>query len=131
MIYRIKKKQLRTLIKAAVSASEDDGGEICGLVIDNGYCLELTQVRNKSKKGGSSAFYMDDIRKIEKALSILKYEIVGTFHSHPFYLAKPGERDLRDSKDGDLMLIIDCLNKEAGLWKINKKGMKLIKFDLV
>lgn len=50
MPYRIKKRQLKSLIKEAVFASKDGGKEICGVIIDTGYFLELTKAKNKIKK---------------------------------------------------------------------------------
>jgi len=89
MPIKIKNKQLRRLIKNAIAASKDDGKEICGLIVDTGYFLELIQVKNKIKSGGGFRFYLPEIKKIEKAVSVINYEIVGTFYSHPFYIAQP------------------------------------------
>ena len=131
MFYRLKKKQLHNLINDSVSASRDHGKEVCGLIVDTGYFLELIQVRNRIKRGGSFAFYVGEINKIERAVSTLGYEIVGTFHSHPYYIAKPGESDLAAAEDNELMLIIDSLNKEAMLWKVKNKSAKKVKFQLI
>ena len=67
-------------------------------------CREHPQVR------GRFAFYVNEVKEIEKAVSLLNYQIVGTFHSHPYYIAEPARNDLTGSEDGELMLIIDCLN---------------------
>ncbi len=131
MLHRLKKKQLQNLISDSVSASTNKGREVCGLIVDTGYFLELIQVKNKIKRGGSFAFYVDEVNKIESAASILSYKIVGTFHSHPYYFAKPGESDLAAAEDGELMLIIDCLDKEAMLWKVKNKSAKKVKFELI
>jgi len=131
MFYRLKKKQLQNLIRNSVSASKNNGKEVCGLILDTGYFLELIQVKNKIKRGGSFAFYVDEVTKIENAVSLLSFKIVGTFHSHPYYSAKPGERDLSAVEDGELMLIIDCLDKEAVLWKVKNKSAKKVKFELI
>ncbi len=131
MLYRLKRKQLHKLINDSVSASRDNAKEVCGLIVDTGYFLELIQVKNKIKRAGSFAFYVDEVNKIESAASILSYKIVGTFHSHPYYLAKPGESDLAAAEDGELMLVIDCLDKEAMMWKVKGKSAKKVKFELI
>ena len=131
MSYSLKKKQLQNLIRNSVSASKNNGKEVCGLIVDTGYFLELIQVKNKIKRGGSSAFYVNEVNKIENAVSLLSFKIVGTFHSHPYYFAKPGERDLAAVEDGELMLIIDCLDKEAILWKVKNKSANKVKFELI
>ena len=131
MVYRLKRKQLHKLINDSVSASRDNGKEVCGLIVDTGYFLELIQVKNKIKRGGSFAFYVDEVNKIESAASILSYKIVGTFHSHPYYFAKPGESDLAAAEDGELMLVIDSLDKEAVMWKVKNKSANKVKFELI
>ena len=120
MRFRIKKRQLRGLIEIAASSAKDGGKEICGILIDTGYFLELIRLRNKIRGGGSFGFYAKEIRRVEKAASDLNYKIVGSFHSHPIYFAKPGEGDLSNPEDDDLMLIIDCMEKKADLWKIKR-----------
>jgi hypothetical protein len=51
MLYRLKKKELQNLISDSVSASTNNGREVCGLIVDTGHFLELIQVKNKIKKG--------------------------------------------------------------------------------
>ncbi len=131
MPYRIKKKQLQNILKDAISTSKDDGKEICGLIINTGYFLELIQTKNKIKRGGSFAFYVNEINKIKKAALVLNYEIVGTFHSHPYYFAKPGKSDLVNAENDDLMLIIDCIDKEIMLWKIKNGKTNKVKYELL
>jgi proteasome lid subunit RPN8/RPN11 len=131
MFYRPKKKQLQKLISDSVSVSRNNGKEVCGLIVDTGYFLELIQVKNKIKRGGSFKFYVDEVNKIESAVSLLSYKIVATFHSHPYYYAKPGESDLAAAEDGELMLIIDCLDKVAMLWIVKNKSAKKVEFKLI
>lgn len=131
MPYKIKNDQLKALIKNAVIASKDGGKEICGLIVDTGYFLELIQVRNKIKTGGSFRFYVPEIRNIEKAVSVMNFEIVGTFHSHPLSIAKPGNSDLTDVSENELMLIIDCIDKHAVLWKIINGEVKKATFKVI
>ena len=129
--YRIRRTQLRDLIKGAVLASQNGGREICGLIIDTGYSLDLKQVQNKSKRGGRFAFYVNAVKGFEKAVSLLNYHIVGTFHSHPYYIAEPAGNDLTGSEDGELMLVIDCLNSQARLWRIQHGSPKSVKYELL
>ena len=131
MPLKIKNKQLRTLIKNAVAVSKNGGKEICGLIVDTGYFLELIQVRNKIKTDGGFEFYIPEIKRIEKAVSVIGFEIVGTFHSHPFYIAKPGKKDLAGVNSSELMLIIDCMDKEAMLWKVKGRKANRVKFELI
>jgi proteasome lid subunit RPN8/RPN11 len=131
MRVRIKRKQLRDLIEIAASSAKDGGKEVCGLLIDTGYFLELIRLRNKTKKGGSFGFYAKEICGLEKAVSHLNYKVVGSFHSHPLYFAKPGEGDLSNSEDDDLMLIIDCVEKKADLWKIKRGKANRVKYEVI
>jgi proteasome lid subunit RPN8/RPN11 len=131
MAFRIKKKQLRNIIDISVSFAKDGGKEVCGLLIDTGYFLEMVGLRNKSKRGGSFGFYAKEIRGLEKAASEFNYKIVGSFHSHPLYFAKPGGGDLSNSENDDLMLIIDCLEKKADLWKIKRGKAYRVKYEVI
>jgi len=45
MFYRLKKKQLKNLINDSVSASRDNGKEVCGLIVDTGYLLNLFKAK--------------------------------------------------------------------------------------
>jgi proteasome lid subunit RPN8/RPN11 len=57
---------------------------------------------------------------------MLKYEVVGTFHSHPLWLAEPDEGDIINAENNSLMLIIGCSTREAKLWSIkNGKASEL------
>ena len=84
-----------------------DGREICGFLVDNGYFIELIPLQNTQTKGG------------------------GTFHSHPTYLAEPGESDIKFAVDDSLMLVIDVLDKKVGLWSIKDKQKKKLRFTLI
>ncbi len=79
---RLLKKQLIKMINEAVSFAGQNGQEICGLLVDNGYFIELIQVNNKVKIGGGFAFYANEIRFLQKAVDKMDHEIIGTFHSH-------------------------------------------------
>jgi proteasome lid subunit RPN8/RPN11 len=129
--YRLPKNPLRKLISKAVKLSRKSGREICGLLVDNGYFLECLEVKNAAKRGGSFAFHIKEIRLIEKAVSTLGHSIVGTFHSHPLSLAEPGDTDLSVIVEPELMLIIDCLDKEARLWRIAREKAYEVQFELL
>lgn len=129
--YRFLSSKLKILVKDAVQASKEGGHEICGLLVDNGYFIELIQCRNKSRKGGSFAFYQREVSRIQKSAEILNHEIVGTFHSHPFAGAKPGDSDLADAFDEELMLIIDVIDRGVALWHIRDKSKRKVQFELI
>jgi proteasome lid subunit RPN8/RPN11 len=126
--YIISASHLDKLIKRAVAAAKTDGGEIAGLIVDNGYCLDLIGCKNKSRRGGGFAFYYQEVRRIVNAAKTLNYEAVGTFHSHPVGLAEPGDSDIANAPDDSLMLIIDCTNRGARLWHIKRGQAKQLKF---
>lgn len=130
--YRILKKQLKKVVKEAVfSATESDGAEICGLLIDNGYFIELIIVQNRKKQGGGFEFYPDEIRFIEEAMEKMNHEIIGTFHSHPTYIAEPSESDIKNAVDDSIMMVIDVLDKKVGLWHIKNKRKNKLTFNLI
>lgn len=104
----------------AVSEAKNDGKEICGLLVDNGYYVDLIQVKNKIERGSSFAFYVNEIRAIQKAVSTLNYEIIGTFHSHPVGLAEPGKSDIENTHNDSYMIIFGVMEKEIELWYIDK-----------
>ncbi len=119
------------MIEDAVYNATQYGREICGLLVDNGYFTELIRVENKCKKGGGFAFYSGEIKSVQKAVLRLNHEIIGTFHSHPYDIAKPGDSDIRYAVDDSFMLIIDVTDKKAGLWHIRNQKIKKISFHLI
>jgi proteasome lid subunit RPN8/RPN11 len=129
--YRLLKKPLQNMISKAVKLSRKGGREICGLLVDNGYFLECLEVKNAAKCGGSFTFHLKEIHLIEKAVSTRGHSIVGTFHSHPLSLAQPGDIDLSGIVEPELMLIIDCLDKEARLWRIAREKAYEVQFELL
>jgi proteasome lid subunit RPN8/RPN11 len=117
--FKLLNEQILQMIKEAeISASTRAGCEICGLLVDNEYFIELIKVKNKTKKGGGFSFYYNEIRLLQSALKIMNHKIIGTFHSHPLYIAKPSESDIQNTNDDSYMLIIDVLDKEIGFWYI-------------
>ncbi len=129
--YRFLKKQVQKIIKKAKQTAKNNGTEICGLLVDNGYFLELLSVKNRSKKGGSFQFCQQEVQFIEKAVKKMNHKIIGTFHSHPYYIAKPSDSDIEDAFDDEVMLIIDVLDGKVGLWYIKDKKTKKLKFKLI
>jgi proteasome lid subunit RPN8/RPN11 len=130
MKVRILNAQLRRIMAEARQAAKG-GMEICGLLIDNGYFIEMVGLKNKSKKMGTFSFFMKEADAIERACKQLNHEIVGTFHSHPFSMAEPGNSDIAKAFDDEIMLIIDVIKKEAKLWRISNKMKKALQFMLL
>ena len=107
------------------------GMEICGLLIDNGYFIEMIRLKNKSNKVGRFSFFMKEADAIEKACKQLNHKIVGTFHSHPFSIAEPGDSDIAKGFDNEIMLVIDVIGKEAKLWRLSNEKKKKLRFMLL
>ena len=105
---------------AALMAKKDR--EICGLLIDNGFCFDMLVVPNKSKSIGSFAFDETAVKRIKRAVQLTGNEIIGTFHSHPWSPAKPSKSDIENTLDDSLMMIISVSDQSAKLWYI-KNGM--------
>ena len=127
---RFLKSQFRTVLRKATLSARRNGGEICGLIVDNGYFLELRQVRNKTRRGGFS-FYFGEIRTIQKMARSFNHEILGTFHSHPKGVAIPGPSDLFNAVDDSIMLICDVIGQSASLWHIRGRKSKRLRFVLL
>lgn len=131
MKYRFLKSEFENLIEKAVVTSANNGKEVCGFLVNNGYFLEPIPTKNKTKRGGGFSYYINEVNAIEKATIILNHEIVGTFHSHPFSIASPGKTDIEMHDTNDLLLIIDCNEKEAKLWKVIKNSAVELDFELI
>jgi len=125
------KKDIIQLIRKARAVARDNGTEIAGLLIHNGHFLEILETRNVSKKGGHFRFDERQIKAIKKAVKELDHEIVGTFHSHPAYFAKPSDTDIKWAVDDSLMLIIDCMDREARLWRIKNGKAREVSIEMI
>ncbi len=125
------KKDILRLIRRARKMARDNGKEIAGLLIYNGHYMEALETRNTYRKGGHFRFDERQIKAIEKAVGKLDHEIVGTFHSHPYYFAKPGDTDIRWAVDDELMLIIDCTESEAQLWRIKNGKARRVRMEII
>jgi proteasome lid subunit RPN8/RPN11 len=132
-IGRIKflKPQFKALQSESEKLAKSGGREICGLILDNGYFLELISIRNKVNRGGGFAFYFQDVRAICKWAKLSKHTVVGTFHSHPLGVAQPGPADLHNAVEDSLMLIFDVTGRSGALWIIKNKTKKKRLFVLV
>jgi proteasome lid subunit RPN8/RPN11 len=118
-MHLLDKSQYKKVLRDACrSARQTDGSEICGLIIDTGCHLSFVTTRNVSSRAGGFALSRPDVRRIAAAVKLLGQEIVGTFHSHPVGIAKPGKADIEHAVDDSLMFIFDCTAKRGGLWRI-------------
>jgi proteasome lid subunit RPN8/RPN11 len=131
MKHNILKSQLKQMIKESVLLAKNGGIEICGLLVYNGYFIEMIRLRNKTKKGGGFSFYLQEADFIEKSCTKMNHEIIGTFHSHPYDIAKPGESDLKNAFENEYMLVIDVIKQKARLWKITNKKAIEKEFSLI
>lgn len=113
-----KSQYKRVLREACRSAWETDGSEICGLIIDTGCHLSFVTTRNVSSRAGGFVLSRPDVRRIAAGVKILGQEILGTFHSHPVGIAKPGKTDIEHAVDDSLMFIFECTAKRGALWRI-------------
>jgi proteasome lid subunit RPN8/RPN11 len=115
--------------KAVVRAKE--AREICGLLIDNGHFLQVRETRNISRRRGSFCLDMREINSLCRASEKLGLKVVGTFHSHIVWFPKPGPGDIRGAEDNSLMLILDSMNKQVGLWRIRHGRAYARQFELI
>jgi proteasome lid subunit RPN8/RPN11 len=127
---KVLKTDLMRAIRKARKTARNGGREIAGLLIYNGHFMELLETRNTYQKGGHFQYDERQIKTIMKAVKELGHEIVGTFHSHPAYIAKPGEGDLNGALEDSLMLVIDCINSEARLWRIKAGKARNVNMEI-
>jgi len=126
---RLLKSQFQRIQVKARQAAEFGGAEVCGLILDTGRSFELVQVRNKTKRGGGFSFYFGEVRAIEKVARLRNLKIVGTFHSHPAALPKPGPADLCNAPDDSIMLIYDVIGRSARLWRVKNQKARQLHFS--
>jgi proteasome lid subunit RPN8/RPN11 len=110
---------LREFLRVAARMAEGHR-EICGVVIDNGWTLELVRLPNRTRRRGCFRMVSVDLKDVERAARRLGHRVVGSFHSHPVSVAKPGPGDIRGAEVGSLMLVIDCIGREASLWRVGR-----------
>jgi proteasome lid subunit RPN8/RPN11 len=94
--------------------------EICGVIVDNGWLLELVRLPNRTRRRGGFLTVHMDLKLVEQATRRLGHRVVGSCHSHPVSATKPGPGDIRGAEAGSLMLVIDCIGREARLWRIGR-----------
>jgi proteasome lid subunit RPN8/RPN11 len=128
--WRILKGELDDAVRRAVLASARRR-EICGLLIDNGYFLELVSMRNKSHTADKCAFYFGEVRTIEKACRKVGHRIIGTFHSFPSSPAEMGDGHVENGVEGSLLLAINPAEKNATLWHTEGGKAKKAQFVLL
>jgi hypothetical protein len=58
---KIRRASLYRTSKLAEQAAKNNGEEICGLLVNNGYFFESILAKNKRKTGGGFAFYVNEI----------------------------------------------------------------------
>jgi proteasome lid subunit RPN8/RPN11 len=129
--FKLLKEQIEDIINDSAIAASRGGLEICGLLIDNGYFTELVKVNNKIKRGGSFAFYVNEIRLMQKAVRLMGHEIIGTFHSHPLYIDEPSDSDIQNALDDSFMLIIDVTERKIGFWYIKDGNKRRVEFEMI
>lgn len=117
--YSISRDELESVIREAVATANDGGREICGLLLARGRFLSIERLRNRRRRGGSWAFYARDVRRCVIGAQRGGANVVGTFHSHPVGFPEPGASDIAGVPDDSLMLVIDCIDRECGLWHIH------------
>ncbi len=125
------KKDVAQLIRRARQVARDDDNEIAGLLIHNGHFIEVLETKSIREKGGHFCFDEKQIKAIKKVVKELGHEIVGTFHSHPAYFAKPGKVDVENAVDDSLMLIVDCMDGKTQLWRIKDGRAKKAKMEMI
>ena len=117
--HRMAKRHLQQFLSIAVREAENDR-EICGVIVDSSWMLELVRLPNRTQRRGGFRLLEEDWKPVAHSARRLGHRIVGSFHSHPAYLAKPGTGDIQGAEIGSLMLVIDCIGREAGLWRIGR-----------
>ena len=127
-MHRILRKQLDREKKEASIVSRREDREICGLIVDNGYFLELVRLKNKTRRIGGFSFYKNEVKEIEKAVQKIGNKIVGTFHSHIISAPEPGRGDIEGAEEGALMLIIDAEEETSMLWRIRRGKAQRLNF---
>jgi proteasome lid subunit RPN8/RPN11 len=124
-------KQLARVIREARAAADDGQREMCGLLVDTGFFLDLIPIRNRARRPGRFVFDARQVRAVGAALKQANRIIAGTWHSHPLATAQPGPGDIAAAVEGDLMLIVDCTGRKAKLWRIRKGAARAVPFRVI
>ena len=110
--------ELKAAVREAVALARKNHRETCGLLIDSGYAIELVAVRNTARRPGHFVFDARQVRALQRAARLIGHEVLGTYHSHPVSPPRPGRGDIEGTLNDSLMLIIDCIEREARLCSI-------------
>jgi proteasome lid subunit RPN8/RPN11 len=130
-MHRFLKRQFRDLLRRAVRVAKSEQREVCGFLVENGFFLQTVEVKNVSRRRGNFVLSRTGARDVQRAASRLGSRVVGTFHSHVFGLAKPGESDIQGANRGELMLVFDTMDREARLWRIGNDRARELPFELI
>ena len=125
--YRIQRQELRLFFKSAKRAAFR-GKEVCGLLVRLNNRLLLIPVTNATKEPGSFWITPRYWLIALAANQLDSKQVEGTYHSHPFSPAEPGEGDIASACQGSLMLIFSCWDNEARLWRIQDGKAKPVRF---
>src|SRR5579862_8283991 len=105
--FRIQHQELNGCFRMAKRASAR-GREICGVLVRQENHLLLVPVKNASKSLASFSIMQHDLLIALSAHRLALGQVQGTYHSHPFSPAEPGESDIALARNGSLMLILSC-----------------------
>jgi len=119
---------LRYIARRATILARRNGREACGLLVLNTPFVELLETINANKSGGSFRFNRCDIRRQLAKVERRGCVVIGTFHSHPAYIARPGKSDIHSAVKGSLMLIFDVTGNKYRLWKISSRSAREVSF---
>jgi len=125
--YRIERQELNTAFRVAKRA-DIRGREICGMLVRQGNRLLLIPVKNASKSLGSFSIATSHMLIALSAHGLALGQVEGTYHSHPWSPAEPGETDITGADNGSLMLILSCCYKDVRLWRIQDGEAKPVRF---
>jgi len=129
MDHRLDERNLGSLLGRA-SREAKRHREIAGLLVDSGTFLWLVELRNTSRRPGSFALHRGDWASARRAAKSLGFTIAGTFHSHIVSAPVPSPGDIRGAIDGELMLILDTVNRKVRLWRIARGKAQPVFHDL-
>jgi hypothetical protein len=106
---------LKAAVREAVALARKNQRETCGLLIDSGYALNSFLFATPPGDPATSC--------LTRARSAR--------HSHPVSPARPGRGDIEGTLNDSLMLIIDCIEREARLWYIHDGKARSVRYECV
>lgn len=115
----------RRLRGRAYRAQQKDHFEVCGaLVAGRTGQLELWFLKNAINRPGSVSLSERDLRRARRKARLEGKRVLGTFHSHPVWVAVPGRTDIKTARVGSVDLIYDVCGWTARLWRISRVGSR-------